>query len=301
MKLHELNISQYWNAEKRDVLDLLNIINKKHFTIKDLNISYRKINNWQQEGLILDERDNTNDWRKFSFVDYVWIKTIYELRKIGISLKLIRNIYENIIKESQKAFLNFDKDDVLSQIRFTLDKATVKEIRHIEAKKIKKYEVIETDTGFNRLGVQIAFSIIEKKDLCLAVNNDGEYLLNDLKSSFTSINNNRWKSYTTVLISEFYKEFIQSQESNNSLMKLMLLDENEIEVLNQLKRENIKSVKIKFSRGKKIESIEITEEKKVEAEARLSDYILSGGYHNITYKTESGKIVSFERKTKIKK
>lgn len=85
----------------------LNMRDKK---IKYVNESYRVINHWESLGFIENTRDNESDWRKFSWIDIVWIKIISELRKFGYSNDCIVNV-----KKSLKKFngLNQDKTQFL--------------------------------------------------------------------------------------------------------------------------------------------------------------------------------------------
>lgn len=79
-----------------------NILNKPKFTIKKIqvfieNITYRKINDWDSKNVISGSRDNVKaGWRKFSFVDIIRFYIIKDLRKFGLDIEKVKNIFGNI-------------------------------------------------------------------------------------------------------------------------------------------------------------------------------------------------------------
>ncbi len=74
----------------------------------------------------------------------------------------------------------------------------------------------------------------------------------------------------------------------------------EIDLLNDIKKDNVTEIKVRL-KNKKIELIEIKEELKLHAEARICELILTGGYQDFQFKTRRGNIVSFQRTTKYLK
>lgn len=107
-RLNRLHVSDEFLAAIGDYLQkkkngnkYISFLNKKRYTIKDTDSSYRMINHWSSQGLIDDARDeNEKGWRKFSVVDLVWLHIIYELRKIGLSLDKIKKGYSSLSGKS---------------------------------------------------------------------------------------------------------------------------------------------------------------------------------------------------------
>lgn len=82
---------------------------RKALNIRDkpLNISdmsYRIINHWEKNGLISVNRgDDGTGWRKYSYMDAIWINLIVELRKFGVSIENIKKINKQLTA-SNKAY-----------------------------------------------------------------------------------------------------------------------------------------------------------------------------------------------------
>src|SRR5437868_6792542 len=87
----------------------------EEFTLKDLNISARRLMNWSEEGL-LPESDRERDGNhRFSFVDLIWLKLVFDLRSNGFQLYKIKRVKEFLLK----------KRTILEILGFTNDKELV--------------------------------------------------------------------------------------------------------------------------------------------------------------------------------
>jgi len=62
-------------------------LNEKKYPVSKTDASYRVINSWSEAGLLLGEEDRDNRWRKFSFLDLIWLEIIKELRAVGFGLE----------------------------------------------------------------------------------------------------------------------------------------------------------------------------------------------------------------------
>lgn len=79
------------------------ILKKSKLFIESL--TYRKINDWEEKGLISGSRDNKEaGWRKFSINDIVKLYVITDLRNLGLGIDKIKNIIEHISKEVFDAY-----------------------------------------------------------------------------------------------------------------------------------------------------------------------------------------------------
>lgn len=86
--------------------DYTPILSKARFTIKRTkffieNLTYRKINNWDNKKILSGFRDNKEaGWRKFSIIDIVKLLIISDLRKLGFDIEKIIKILKNISRYS---------------------------------------------------------------------------------------------------------------------------------------------------------------------------------------------------------
>ncbi|MDB5086622.1 MAG: DNA-binding transcriptional regulator, MerR family [Mucilaginibacter sp.] len=140
------NIENIFNA-----FGICDDIFKPALTVNDLCISYRTINNWESNGLMLTGRKNSRDWHKFSFVDFIWLNIVFELRQLGFPLKKIQKL---------KAFLNENIDD-----------ESIFAIKRLEAR------VFLTNTNLNRLVLLLAEILYNKNHIALLCNKAGGFYI----------------------------------------------------------------------------------------------------------------------------
>jgi DNA-binding transcriptional MerR regulator len=74
------------------------LIREKRYTVKDTDISSRVINHWDDKGLLPDGvQVEEEKWRKFSFVEIVWLEVVKTLRGFGLSLDAIKKVKDQIL------------------------------------------------------------------------------------------------------------------------------------------------------------------------------------------------------------
>ena len=93
--------SETYHSTKKDI----NTLREPKFLLKKSklfieNLTYKKINDWEEKGLISGSRNNKEaGWRKFSINDIIKLYLITDLRSLGVSLDKIKNIIEHMSKE----------------------------------------------------------------------------------------------------------------------------------------------------------------------------------------------------------
>ncbi len=74
-------------------------LKEKLFHMKELELTQRVVMHWDQFGLIDLPRSNNEEWRKFSFLDYVWLHIIQDLRNVGVPLEVIKKVKEFVLEK----------------------------------------------------------------------------------------------------------------------------------------------------------------------------------------------------------
>jgi len=70
----------------KDVIDKASkYLNFKRFKVSDTPFTYRQINSLDANKLLLDNRKNKMDWRRFSFKEIFYLSIIKELRRYGFN------------------------------------------------------------------------------------------------------------------------------------------------------------------------------------------------------------------------
>lgn len=102
------DFEEYFSGKYQRIQDLMR---KKKYSVKDTDIAYRVINHWDEEGLLPEQfRNSEEGWRKFSFIDIIWIHIVRELRNFGLPISSIKQIRERTLSwnENERAYLWFE-------------------------------------------------------------------------------------------------------------------------------------------------------------------------------------------------
>lgn len=77
------------------------ILNSKDRKVTFKDITYKMLTDWEKAGLLDNNRDG-NEWRRFSIMDAIWLKIIFELRSFGMSWKQIKITKESLEFQNKK-------------------------------------------------------------------------------------------------------------------------------------------------------------------------------------------------------
>lgn len=74
-------------------VNLAKTIERPHFRVADTSLTYRRISNLKENGLLPDHsQESDRSWSKFSIKDYVYLLAIADLRSFGVNTKQIQKI-----------------------------------------------------------------------------------------------------------------------------------------------------------------------------------------------------------------
>jgi len=98
------DFSNYFTS-KGNFKKVREILNDRHFTVAGTDISYRVINHWHTQGILPEGvKGDGNSWRKFTFIEIIWMRAVTRLREFGFSLDKISTVRDQIMewdKESE--------------------------------------------------------------------------------------------------------------------------------------------------------------------------------------------------------
>ena len=112
-------------SDKTNLKDL----REKRFRKQDLPISSRVLNDWCKKGLLIDNRENADQWRTFSQIDVAYIHILKACRNFGISIRklqeakvsLFTKLGETDFSLIEIAYTYFDKQKEFDDIHLFVD------------------------------------------------------------------------------------------------------------------------------------------------------------------------------------
>jgi len=275
---------------------------EKRFTASQAGITHRWITYWDKEGLLFSKTEKEK-WRKFSFIEYVWLRIIRELRKYHISIKIILNLKNALFTEYHLAdFL--DSEDVVDIVISRVPDHLKNEVRNYlkDKDQIKKEFPSEF---FSMLFLFTLDSIVLKSHIAILVNQAGEFIpfKENYIEKFQEIpefHEFLHKSYFSISITEIVCDFIKGRDLKTTCHQMALLTAKEAEIIRLIREEKLSSLKIRFDKNYHIDLVETTKEQKLDKEARFVDLIMCNGYQDIEVKIEKGEVVYCKNIRKIK-
>jgi DNA-binding transcriptional MerR regulator len=294
--------AQKRSGEYVDTLTLVNRIKEKKFTIKDIGVNYRWIDHWYSKGLLLSSYGE-HKWKKFNLIEYVWLKIIIKMREFNLSLetiKSVKNIMDyDIMWEDINGSKDFNITEILPQIGPENLESETREL-------LRKKEILEKLKEFNMKQIEIIIMDILTfyNYYSILINPDGEiipvkYSYLELYSDINEFRKLIKKSYVSISITEILGDFIIEKDIDlSNKHRIAILSEEESMVLNAIRREDLKSVIVRFDNENKMNLLEETKVETIDKASRLFELIMTNGYQDITIKTQNGEIVYCENKKK---
>lgn len=283
---NESNISE-------QVRQTLVIIREQRFKLKDLGVSSTVFSNWKHQGLLMEGMISGDRMgKKLNLIEWVWLKMIVELREIGVPLKRIRDFGEWLKSDTvklNKLIVMDNGDRILYKLEFLILLSLVG--------KIPVYFLFFSSESQAPFTVHIPEDNIQGYAELKAFYD--EYKKIEITKISPHLVNHQ--THFSVSLLNILKGFITEKQYESFAKAYNLLTDNEIELLQYLRKGNLKEARIKFNINDEIHLLELTQFRTdVKKEARLMDYMKTGGYQNITYVTENGRIVKFENTIKVK-
>jgi DNA-binding transcriptional MerR regulator len=260
-------IDDYIDTKNLDKLaELYELLTDKHFTVKDTEINYRMVNHWDKMGLIRFGRASKEGNRKFSFVDFIWIKVVDELRNFGVKLPFIKNITEQVYAPIPLVEMTKQLLDHADLFKHHLNKEQL--VEFIKAGKDARKNLKE-NINFNYLQALIIEAIAEANLVSLVIFEDGEFLfyIKNKEAVYPKEVLDRIQAGSQVRIS--LSNIIYKHITGNALLhytkEFKLFNAKEIKVLDVLNEGNYKKISVLF-KTRTSEPLEIKKSKTTIAE-----------------------------------
>lgn len=270
-------------------------------------VNSRMLNYWVEDAELL-KKWKAKGWRKFSFLEIVWLKVISDLREFGVSFEILKKLKDNLFhipnREEILGILKArDKD-----IRDLLNKGTLSgDAKYLYEMTVKfgnaAEEIVDAEIP-PMLANMIGLIVVQRKSADLIVNKEGKGVILLHTSKEVVVPNEESQAmldapHISIPLTDIIESFILNDEIDKKL-QMEFFSEDEWKIIDILRNERPASLTVKFDDKRKANLIEITRTKKVDLAHRLSNIILKEGYETITLKTQKGKIVTCSQTERIK-
>ncbi|MDB9910239.1 YezD family protein [Flavobacteriales bacterium] len=306
MSENKLDILQF-KGKFDQALVLYNKFNERVFSKTEIDVVYSDFTNWERNELIdISHKVKKGGHKKLSYVDYVWVSIVKELRGFGFSydeikavkvflftnlvhdkeaLKELKNHKEYISRKSEGQLDNLDQlDEVdLDQVDWSVN---FLEFLMINIMLFAQKTVLQCFKDEPEIVIPLSINLIKDYEQVSATDVFANYIT---------------KSHVCISLTYIMSYFIKGGEKSFETGFPHVLSQQEHDVLKAIRHnyQDLKSVNIRF-KDNKPQLLEIKMMKKVQVESRILELIKSGEYATIEIKTVDGKLSHYEKTEKIK-
>ena len=265
------------------------------FAVKDFEVQPQYINHWRKQDLFF--KDETSRGKTpFSFIDYVWIIIIEQLKDVGIRFEIIRQVRDSMLGLPIWAV---DIDGMLDGLIIEKPETFGKKPGLDQLEKKRKFlkEQAKTQTYFSHL---VTTSIHNKKHLSFWINANAEVIHVTDGELKDILKNKKYYNffqhfYISISITQIIRDFIETKKLHLVADILDIISEEERVVLKMLDEGSLIELIVNTENSK----IDLLKEKGKDVKERFMQIITSQGYNSITITNDRGTVTRFLNPNKI--
>jgi hypothetical protein len=296
-------IDQYYadpSPENRD--KLMDILGQEHFKISDLGVTSRVFSNWKLKNIIpkVDERQ----WVRLNLFEYFWIQIIKDFRALGLPLKLIEKVKDQLFNHLSFKEVFFDEQDVFQEeiLRDNKRFITDEEFEQIKSDMINNRDD-ENVSSFLNASVPLFFFIVanvllDHADIKLTINQDGEvgFIQEDLEIGTYVLEAIKTGPLVILSLKRYLYTLMSEPTQVSTAQQLGLLNEVESEVIKAMRENNLKELVINFDPKGNHKDLTYTWEKSIKQEdmENVLNQFLGKKHVSLSMKSNDGKTVQYE-------
>lgn len=270
--------------------DLYEPITEQRLTVKDTGINYRVINHWDNKGLIRFGRNSKEGNRKFSFVDFIWIKVVNELRSFGVQLPLIKKIADDVYEPLPVLDMMDSLAKNIDAMKGIIGEGKEEFIEYLKSGQYKTISADEVDQNANYLQVLIVEALASNNMVSLIVFDDGEWFpyIKNKEHNYPEelIRKKESRSQVRISLSEIIYRYVVLDAFKEYSEIFKLFNTGESGLLNHIREGDYKKILVLF-KSKKRDVIEIKKSKTALAE--VAEIIREGEYKEFILTDKKGK------------
>ena len=298
-----IEINQYVvnpSIENRD--KLFEILEEERFKISDLGVTSRVFSNWKLNNVI--PKDDGRQWVRLNFFEYFWIQMIIDLRNLGIPLERIAKVKDQLFQRIQIRDAYFDEkgdfiEETLAMLNGFLSKEEILQLKDYlvtgrDNEKIAAY-LDSSSCIFFGLVINVLF---KQSDDRITIDKDGkvDYIMADDQSEGYFLNPIYSGPAVVISLKRYVYLLMTEPHHVPRAQQLGLLNILESEVIQSMRENNLKELKISFDPSGEHQDITYVWSKNIKQEdmENVMNQFLGKKHVALTMKSNDGKTVQYE-------
>lgn len=272
------------------------------FNARHVGISSQELQSWEGQGFLPHEYKDKG-WRKFSFLETIWLKCIQKLRSMDVS--------HNKILFLKEFFFMLEKEEMIRMIQLTPSLKGVGMKKYLLMAKLEMDEEYYKEAKkflykkqYSRFSFLVLLILMFKVNVCLLIdeNDNCEFILlgpqgiEKILNNEVTFNDVQHKSFVLLNLRSIVHDFFEDEklEFTNDYL-LGFLTSGQKKVLEKMTEEGIKSITIRFNDGGEPTHIELKKGKITdEVINKVGRFLNKKNFKDIEFKVRGGELIKYE-------
>jgi DNA-binding transcriptional MerR regulator len=280
----------------------------RKFYIGDTGINRKTLKDWEASEL-LPYTYREEGWRKFSFVEWVWLECINEFRKLGVSIEKINTVKKALFEvDPEELFPLFQ--DAIQTFPGKIDKkeSIASTYSHPELTKEIRSQVVQ-ESQMSPFLLFVMATVISKENICIVYNNHDycsifvmgttdDNIRKDNQDVFENLIND---SFMVINMRNVINNLFQKTEHRNESFVIDFLSPKEKKIFDHIRTSNAKEITITFDKNNEPTHIKVNRNQiSKETLNKVARYLKRGNYQTVEFTTRDGHLIKYEEQDSIR-
>jgi DNA-binding transcriptional MerR regulator len=309
IKTDIVQLQHLLTSDAKGIMKYHELFASRRFYVGDTGINRKTLKAWESAGLLpyLYEGEG---WRKFSFLEWVWLECINEFRQLGVSLEKI--------KEIKKILFDVDADEFFDMLKQELENYDgqvdqkdniMAAYNHPELTYEIRAQAIN-ELQFSPFLFILYSLILTERNYCIVYNNEnycsfflmgvGDEMARKVNEEvFPNLTNNSFVALNLRKVTN--KIFNKPELRHNDSFIIDFLMPKEKKIFDHIRSSNAKEIIISFNDNNEPTHIKVNRNQiSKETLAKVARYLRSGNYQTVEFTTRDGHLIKYEEQDSIR-
>jgi hypothetical protein len=276
-----------------------NELSQKQFLARDLGLSGRKYQQLKELNITPPaqkeiESDGKREWVKLNFFEFIWLKMVISLRKLGYpysDIKKARDVLFETVDLDPRRNITKDNPDIVKHLidffakntlneeskalvaKFVDDPILLTKVKNVYSNRRQLLEILIFDAIANK-NMEVGIGFFEGGE-CIPFNWNMIVMFENWHPNVKKedvLNNTIRRPHLYISLSKYIIDFISESEAEQRSLAFSMLSDEELMILRELRNKDYKNITINYDKGTESRIIKTEKEKKIK-ESEVKDFI----------------------------
>lgn len=310
IKISEESLLSIANDSPEKLESYLSKYTERRFYVGDTGILRKTLNAWKNIGLLPYNLSETG-WQKFSFIECCWLFCIKELSSLGVSLKKIKEIKNELFNsDGQKlkelfiyGFENYQGElkEKESLIALYNNSAVTNEMMKelIDHMQLSYFLIVVLSVTIGNQNIYLVYNKSGQMKFLLFGKIPDQKFDNENKENITSMFT---ESFVGLSLRKIVFDFFNKEDLRHSDGFILdFLHAKEKKIIDHIREKNAKEITIKFNDSNEPTHIRVNRNRiSEEIINKVARYLKRGNYQTVEFVTRDGNLIKYEETDNIK-